>query len=101
MSEQPDRLVLFLDRDLGRHVVPAALREQGLADVEIHDDHFAPDAPDPDILAEIGRRGWLFVTKDRRIRYSGLARAATTVSELSGSPCTLLICIGKCEAGSA
>jgi hypothetical protein len=36
--------------------------------VERHDDHFAQDTPDTALLAEVTRRGWIFVTQDRRIR---------------------------------
>jgi hypothetical protein len=75
-SEQPDLPVIFLDRNLGRHIVPGVLRTQPGIRVEIHDDHFAPDAPDHEILSAVGMHGWLFVTKDRNIRYSGLAQAA-------------------------
>jgi hypothetical protein len=37
--------------------------------VEIHDDHFAPDAKDADWLRVVGDRGWVVLTKDDRIRY--------------------------------
>jgi hypothetical protein len=37
--------------------------------VEIHDDHFLPDAKDEDWLLEAGRRSWIVLTKDDRIRY--------------------------------
>ena len=37
--------------------------------VEIHDDHFAPDAKDEVWLVEVGKRGWIVLTKDDRIRY--------------------------------
>jgi hypothetical protein len=37
--------------------------------VEIHDDHFPPDAKDADWLPEVGNRGWIVLTKDDRIRY--------------------------------
>jgi hypothetical protein len=60
-------LVFFTDRDLGA-VFPEILRAAGLA-VERHRDHFAPDCPDEDWLAEIGRRDWVALTHDTRIRY--------------------------------
>jgi hypothetical protein len=80
-SEQPDPPVIFLDRNLGKHVVPGVLRLQPGIRVEIHDDHFAPDAPDHEILSAVGAHGWLFVTKDRNIRYSGLAQVAIRQSK--------------------
>lgn len=37
--------------------------------IEIHDDHFLPDATDEYLLSEIGKRRWVFLSKDKRIRY--------------------------------
>lgn len=52
-----------------------ALRETG-AILHIHDDHFPPDAKDEDWLTEAGRRGWIVLTKDHRIRYRHVERLA-------------------------
>jgi hypothetical protein len=41
----PPPITFFIDRCLGSKRVVAALREAGLT-VEIHEDHFAPDALD-------------------------------------------------------
>jgi predicted nuclease of predicted toxin-antitoxin system len=68
-------LTWFLDRNLGRHVVADALRQAGV-DVEVHDDHFRRDAEDEEWLREVGRRGWVVLTRDRRIRYRSHERAA-------------------------
>ncbi|MBI4490881.1 MAG: hypothetical protein HY694_17490 [Deltaproteobacteria bacterium] len=57
-----------MDRSLGKKVIAQALRDLGET-VEIHDDHFSPDAKDEDWLLEVGRRGWVVLTKDDRIRY--------------------------------
>jgi hypothetical protein len=38
-------------------------------EVEIHDRHFPQNALDEDWLSEVGRRGWIVLTKDDRIRY--------------------------------
>ncbi|WP_420466957.1 hypothetical protein [Panacagrimonas sp.] len=59
--------VLFTDRDLGKKF-PEILRDAGLT-VERHADHFAPDCADEIWLAEVGKRGWIAVTHDGRIRY--------------------------------
>lgn len=59
--------VFFTDRDLGKQF-PARLREAGLT-VERHADHFAPDTPDEVWLPEVGRRTWIVLTHDERIRY--------------------------------
>jgi hypothetical protein len=37
--------------------------------VELHNDHFAQGTPDAVWLSEVGRRGWVVLTKDVRIRY--------------------------------
>jgi len=44
------------------------LRNAGL-NVEIHDDHFAQDAQDPEWLTTAGKNNWIVVTRDERIRY--------------------------------
>jgi predicted nuclease of predicted toxin-antitoxin system len=56
-------------------VVADALRQAGV-DVEVHDDHFRRDAEDEEWLREVGRRGWVVLTRDRRIRYRSHERAA-------------------------
>ena len=35
--------------------------------MEIHSDHFAHDTQDADWLLEIGKRGWVLLSKDRHI----------------------------------
>ena len=45
-----------------------ALRKAGL-NIEIHDDHFAQDAEDPEWLTACGKKNWIVVTRDERIRY--------------------------------
>jgi hypothetical protein len=59
--------VFFTDRDLGTRF-PEILRSAGLP-VERHADHFAHDTKDETWLADIGARGWVVLTHDRRIRY--------------------------------
>ena len=60
---------------LGKRIVAQALRELGET-VEIHDDYFLPDAKDEDWLLEVGKRRWLVLTKDDRIRYRITERMA-------------------------
>jgi hypothetical protein len=57
----------FTDRDLGIRF-PAILAEAGL-DVRRHQDHFSDNCPDERWLKEIGRRRWVAITRDKRIRY--------------------------------
>lgn len=74
-SKPPDERVFFVDRSLGRHALARRLRDAGLK-VEVHDDHFPPDTADEDWLREVGRRGWVVLTTDKRIRSRALERAA-------------------------
>ena len=62
--------------------------------VEIHDDHFSPDAEDADWLRVVGQRGWAVLTKDERIRRRPVERRrssmpvcafALTARRMSGS----------------
>ncbi len=66
--------VYFTDRDLGKRF-PEILKAGGLT-VERHADHFAPDAADEVWLEAIGKRGWIALTHDRRIRYKPNERDA-------------------------
>lgn len=47
--------------------IAGALRHAG-CNVEIHDQHFPKDAKDTEWLSEVGRRGWVVLTKDHHIR---------------------------------
>ena len=64
----------FTDRDLGNRF-GEILKAGGLT-VERHADHFAHDTPDEIWLAEVGMRGWIALTHDRRIRYKPNERDA-------------------------
>jgi hypothetical protein len=66
---------------LGSRDVPGALRSVGLS-VEIHKDHFNSTCPDHEWLAEVGRRGWIVLTKDkgfrtRQVEVAALMRSGT------------------------
>ena len=87
MSE-PRELVFFSDRDLG-YQFPTLLIAAGVR-IERHDDHFKPDTPDEEWIGEIGRRRWVAVTRDARIRYSPLA-----LSVLMQSAARLFVLVGK------
>ena len=67
-SWQREEPILFLDRNLGKHIIADRLRSAGMK-VEAHDNHLPPDAPDEDWLALVGRMGWVALTKDKNIRY--------------------------------
>jgi predicted nuclease of predicted toxin-antitoxin system len=65
----------FVDRSLGRGLVVESLRAAKL-EVHAHDDHFAQNTPDAEWLVEIGRRGWVVLTKDKNIRVNAVERVA-------------------------
>ena len=68
LRSPPERPVFFVDRALGRKSVPVALQAAGEI-VEVHADHFPAAAPDADWLRVVGARGWIVLSKDKRIRY--------------------------------
>lgn len=80
--------VYFTDRDLGKSFANI-LRTLGLT-VERHDDHFPPDAADEAWLGVVGKRGWVALTHDRRIRYRPNERNAVMRHGVA-----LLVIVGK------
>ena len=64
-------------------MVAEALRKAG-ARVEVHVDHFAQEAPDLKWIPEVGRHGWVLITKDENIRRNPLERAAYQEAKLRG-----------------
>jgi len=80
--------VFFTDRDLGTRF-PEILRAGGLV-VERHADHFAPDTSDEEWLETVGRREWIAITHDRRIRYKPNELAAVRRHRVM-----LLVVVGK------
>lgn len=61
-------LVFFTDRDLGKRF-PEILHDAGFR-VERHATHFAHDTPDEKWLAVIGRKKWVALSHNERIRYT-------------------------------
>lgn len=61
----------FLDKCLGTSDVRLALTAIG-ARVEVLLDHFEQDVPDHEWIKELGRRGWVILSKDRHIRSNAL-----------------------------
>jgi hypothetical protein len=80
--------VYFTDRDLGKRF-PEILRASGL-NVERHADHFPPETPDEVWLEEVGKRGWIALTHDQRIRYKPNERDAVMRHRVA-----LLVVVGK------
>ncbi|KYC42090.1 hypothetical protein WA1_19005 [Scytonema hofmannii PCC 7110] len=63
---QYQSIVFFVDRCLGSKRVVETLRNSGLS-IEVHDEHFHKGAQDVDWLPEVGKRGWVVLTKDAKI----------------------------------
>lgn len=80
-SSPPENITFFIDRALGRHAVADALRAAG-AQVEIHIDHFADNAPDAQWLVKVAQLNWVVLTKDSAIRYNAIERNAILNSGL-------------------
>ena len=80
--------VFFTDRDLGKQF-PALLRNAGIS-VEGHADHFLDDAKDEDWIVEVGKRGWVVLTHDKRIRYKPNELAAVKAAGIA-----MFVLIGK------
>ena len=76
-------LTFFLDHQIGRYVVAKMLCAAG-ARVEVHLEHFAGNTPDHEWIPEVGRRGWVLITKDQNIRHNPIERAAYTAAKLRG-----------------
>lgn len=80
--------VFFTDRDLGKKF-PGILLQAGLT-VERHADHFEAACPDEEWLREVGRKGWIAITHDQRIRYKPNELAAVINNRVA-----LLVVIGQ------
>lgn len=88
MSVPRDPVVFFTDRDLGTRF-PDILLSAGLT-VQRHRDHFPPDCPDEVWLEAVGKKGWVAITHDSRIRYKPNELAAVIHHKVM-----LLVMIGK------
>jgi predicted nuclease of predicted toxin-antitoxin system len=72
----------FVDRSLVGAFVAGALREAGHA-VIAHDDEFEADARDVEWLHAVGKRGWVVLTKDARIRTNAIERGSLLSSKVA------------------
>lgn len=75
----PPDFTLFLDRGMSVNLLLTELQTMGVPFVR-HDDIFPQNTPDTVWLAEVGRRGWLVLTLDQRIRYNPLEKQALLAS---------------------
>jgi PIN like domain len=76
-------LTFFLDYQIGRYTVAEMLRTAG-ARVKVHLDYFPGHTPDHEWIPEVGRRGWVLITKDQHIRRNPLEAAAYAAAKLRG-----------------
>ncbi|MFM9968212.1 MAG: hypothetical protein ACKVQK_07405 [Burkholderiales bacterium] len=74
-SKQPEPVCFFVDESLDSMIVASALRDAG-ANIERAADHFPKGSLDEVWLTEVGQKGWVVLTRDKRIRYRQLERLA-------------------------
>ena len=78
-SAPPDQPQLFVDRSLGRHLLPDALREHGFVVhtlASVFGEERGQHVVDEDWIAHAGAKGWVVLTKDDAIRRRPLELAA-------------------------
>lgn len=73
---------VFCDRSLGRYKVPGALRRIHPV-VIAHDDVFPQNTDDEVWLREAGKRGWIVLMRDDRVRYRPGEQAAILAAGVS------------------
>ena len=72
----PEDFVLYLDENLHNcRPILDALTKHGVKH-ERHVQHFSAGAEDTTWLPFVGEKGWLLITKDKRIRYNELEKTA-------------------------
>jgi hypothetical protein len=78
-----DAFEFFIDRSLGRHQVPQALRDAGLTVhtmAEVYGEMAGQRLKDEVWLEDVGRRGWVVLMKDDAIRRRPAEREALIAS---------------------
>ncbi|MBG1267751.1 hypothetical protein [Nostoc sp. WHI] len=74
-------MTFFIDRCLGSRCIVETLQSAGI-NIEIHDKHFDKGAQDVDWLPEVGKRGWVVLTKDANIGKHTLERIAVARAQI-------------------
>jgi PIN domain-containing protein len=62
----PDEPTYFVDRTHGRKKLPNLLKKVGMK-VEVHYNHFDPEAPDDEWIPQCVANGWVILTGDKAI----------------------------------
>jgi hypothetical protein len=78
-SRPPEGFSLYLDESVDGETLVAALIAANVR-VERATRNFPRGTPDEVWLPEVGRRGWIVLTRDKRIRYRTLERVALTAA---------------------
>lgn len=80
-SKRDNPLELFVDRCLGKNLLPEALRKLPNLVVHVHDDYFATDEEDHIWLPKVAANGWVVLTKDKDIRHRKLELDAVLAND--------------------
>ena len=86
----PEPLIFFTDENLGRQIVPGALRAVG-AEVKVYAELFSPGLHDREWLRIAGPKRWIILATDSRVAYRRnemqilLAAGARTFVLVSGN----------------
>jgi hypothetical protein len=76
---QPDPPDFFVDRSLGRHLIPDALRQAGFIAhtlTSVYGEKRAQEVSDEEWIALVGEHSWVVLTKDAAIRRRAVELAA-------------------------
>jgi hypothetical protein len=77
---EPAAIRYFVDRCLGAHIVPKALRAQGMDLITLAEAGYEHDAEDAEWIPKVAGKGWVILTKDKRIRLDSLELGAALAS---------------------
>lgn len=82
---RPEPPEFLVDRSLGRHRLPNALRDRGLVVhtlAEVYGERRSQRISDREWIERAGRENWVVLTKDDRIRYRRVEREAFVAANL-------------------
>lgn len=83
--QQPEPPEFLVDRSLGRHQLPNALRDLGLVVytlADVYGERRAQEIADREWIERAGQENWVVLTKDDRIRYRRVERDAFVAANL-------------------
>jgi predicted nuclease of predicted toxin-antitoxin system len=73
LRRRREPIVFFVDRCLESATVIEKLRAAEVS-LELHKDHFAPDAADTEWLPAVAERKWVVLTRDKHVKRNALER---------------------------